>query len=203
MSKVVTGEAKAPLPDIPDQQPVRSRLQSQTGGGGSRLSRTSSPAVRQQGNNDGFTIPAYNRRRLERKEYQERRGQIHQSELQHRVQSLGRRRPIIGQAEVDNGLRATPMPSRDFFVYRVHKDDGTAVMSDYLKKKNVIVRDITKMNHDAAKLNSFKTTVSLGDAGKVADAQFWPQGIYFRRWRDSRQIQNEDQESQAGDAATS
>ncbi len=36
---------------------------------------------------------------------------------------------------------------------------------------------------------------------KVANAQFWPQGIYFRGWRDSRLRQNEEQERQAGDTA--
>ncbi len=68
----------------------------------------------------------------------------------------GRRHPIIGQqANEDNGLHATPMPSRDFVVYRVYKDDDIDIMSDYLRKKNVIVRNITRMSQNAAKFNSF------------------------------------------------
>ncbi len=72
MSKVVTGKAKAPQQVIPDREPIH--LQSQTGGGGFRLSQTSSPAVRQQSDDDGFIFPAYNRRRLDRQAHQERRG---------------------------------------------------------------------------------------------------------------------------------
>ncbi len=95
------------------------------------------------------------------------------------------------------------MPSCDFVVYRVHKDNDIDIMSAYLRKKNVIVRDITRMSHDTAKFNSFKITASLCDAEKVGDAQFWSQGIYFRRWRDNHQKHNEEHERLAGDAATS
>ncbi len=59
------------------------------------------------------------------------------------------------------------------------------------------------MSHDAATFDSFNITVSLGDAEKVGDAQFWPQGIYFSRWRDNHQKHNEEHERLAGDAATS
>ncbi len=45
--------------------------------------------------------------------------------------------------------------------------------------------------------------IHLGDAEKVVDAQFWPQSIYFRRWRDSRQKHNVEHERLAGDAAIS
>ncbi len=112
MSEVVTGEAKAPRQVIPDREPIH--VQSQTDGRGFRLSQTSSPAVRQQSNNDGFIFPAYNRRRLVRQAHQEKRGQDYQPELQQKVQSSGRRHCIIGQANENNGLHATPMPSRDF-----------------------------------------------------------------------------------------
>ncbi len=59
-----------------------------------------------------------------------------------------------------------------FVVYKVHKDNDIDIMSDYFRKKNVIVRNITRMSHDAAKFKSFKITVSFGGAEKVADSQF-------------------------------
>ncbi len=82
-----------------------------------------------------------------------------QDKHQHRAQQIQireRRRPIVGLADDDNGLHATPMPNQDFFVYRVHKDDGVDVMSEYLRRKNVVVHEIIKKSHESSKFNSFK-----------------------------------------------
>ncbi len=53
------------------------------------------------------------------------------------------------------------MPNQDFFVYRVHKDDGVDVMSEYLGKTDVVVCEISKKNHESSKFNSFKVAVML------------------------------------------
>ncbi len=58
------------------------------------------------------------------------------------------RRPIVRQADDDNGLHATPMSNDDLFVYRVNKDDGVDVMSEYLRWKNVVVHEIIKKIHE-------------------------------------------------------
>ncbi len=79
------------------------------------------------------------------------------------------------------------MPSRDVFVYRVYKDDGVDVMSEYLRKKDVVVNEIIRKSNESSKFNSFKVAVVLSDADKVADAQFWPHGIYIRRCSEDRQ----------------
>ncbi len=72
-------------------------------------------------------------------------------------------------------------------MYRVYKDDGVDVMSEYLRKKNVVVHEIIKKSHESSKFNSFKVAVALSDADRVVDAQFWPRSIYIRRLREDRQ----------------
>ncbi len=79
------------------------------------------------------------------------------------------------------------MHNQNFFVYSVHKDDGVDVMFQYLRKKNVVVREIIKNSHESSKFNSFKVAVVLSDADRVANAQFWPHGIYIGRWHEDRQ----------------
>ena len=66
-------------------------------------------------------------------------------------------------------------------------------MSEYIKKKGVDVRALTKTSHHEAKFNSFKLAVSMEDAAKVTDPQFWPRGIYIRRWRSDQQQRNQSQ----------
>ncbi len=55
------------------------------------------------------------------------------------------------------------MPNLDFFVYRVHKDGGVDVMSEYLRNKNVVVCEIIKKSHESSKFNTFKVAVVLND----------------------------------------
>ncbi len=63
------------------------------------------------------------------------------------------------------------MPNHNFFVYRVHKDDGVDVMSEYLRMKNVVVRQIIKKSDESSKFNSFKVVVVLSDSDRIVDAQ--------------------------------
>ncbi len=55
------------------------------------------------------------------------------------------------------------MPNLDFFVYRLHNDGGVDVMSEYLRKKNVVVCEIIKKSNESSKFNSFQLEVVLSD----------------------------------------
>ena len=210
MSKVVSGEAKpsqsVPQMSMPSTSSVAD-IQPSGGHSQSQINRAGRPRINQptdQGvnidDNDGFTLPADQRRRNIKQSRNNQRNQ-QQTYTASNQQPRERRQPTVGRGEDTNGLRATPMPSRDIFIYRVHKDDGVDVMVDYIRKKGVSVRDITKMSHDAAKFNSFRIVVSSNDADKVLHAQFWPKGIYIRRWRDNtnKQRHSEDQSTEAHD----
>ena len=54
-------------------------------------------------------------------------------------------------------------------------------------QKGITIRELTKTSHTESKFNSFKLIVSKDDADKVNDSQFWPQGIYIRRWHEEKQ----------------
>ncbi len=56
---------------------------------------------------------------------------------------------MIGQADISNTrLRAAPAPSRDFFIWRVHKDIGDEDMGQYIKDKGVHCRELVNTSHD-------------------------------------------------------
>ena len=50
-------------------------------------------------------------------------------------QGSNARRGGITENSTYGGLRATPLPVRDFFVYRVNSDNTTDVLSGYLRRQ--------------------------------------------------------------------
>lgn len=88
---------------------------------------------------------------------------------------------VVGLAS-GTGLRSAPMPNRDFFVYRVHKDDGVEKIRAFLNRKKLNLKNIELTSHESAKFNSFKVTVDPKDVDTITNAQFWEKGICIRRW---------------------
>ncbi len=67
---------------------------------------------------------------------------------------------------------------------------GIQELTDFLNNNEVTVRELIIKSHDESKYNSFILSVSTSDAAKVNDPDFWPTGIYVRRWRDDQQRKN-------------
>ena len=74
------------------------------------------------------------------------------------------RKGFIGQASSSGGLRGGELPVRDFFISRVHKDDGVQQLRDFLQTNDIAVRDVVLRSYADAKFNSFKLSVSADDA---------------------------------------
>lgn len=89
---------------------------------------------------------------------------------------------LMGQAKA-GGLRASGMPLRDFFVYRVHCEDGTEEIKRFLISNDIEAVKIEQKNVSGSKFNSFKISVKMDCAKKMMDADMWSTGICVRRWR--------------------
>ncbi len=63
---------------------------------------------------------------IKRKEGSSRNGTSHSGN--HRWRGV-----IMGEG-AGNGLSAATLPNRDFFISRIHKDDGLEVISQYIQK---------------------------------------------------------------------
>ena len=76
----------------------------------------------------------------------------------------------VGKSRVQFGLRVTPLPDYDLFVYRVPKENTLEKLKDFIISRNVSVKDIERTSHNESKCNYFKL-----------DPLFWPQGICLRK----------------------
>ncbi len=86
------------------------------------------------------------------------------------------------------------MPSCDFFVYRVHKNDGIQELTDFLNNNEVTVRKLIIKNHD-------ETIPLCCQCLPVMQAKsmILTSGIYVRRWRDDQQRRNLQQLAESTD----
>ena len=94
-----------------------------------------------------------------------------------------RRGGITGNS-TSGGLRATPLPVRDFFVYRVNSDDTTDVLSGYLRSHGIVPIAVVPKNQQGSKFNSFKVTVNIANVEKMMEPSTWQCGVCVRRWRE-------------------
>ncbi len=89
----------------------------------------------------------------------------------------------MGQS-AGTGLRAALLPNRDFFISRIHKDDGLDVTRQYIRSKRVVIKELVQTSHADSMFNSFKLSVAVTDVEKVRDPSLWPSGVFIRKWRD-------------------
>ncbi len=94
----------------------------------------------------------------------------------------GSRGVIMGQGA--GSLRTAPLPNRDFFISRIHKDDGLEVMRQYIRSKRVVIKDCVQTIHADSVFNSFKLSVVVTDVEKVRDPSMWPSSVFIRKLRD-------------------
>ncbi len=94
-----------------------------------------------------------------------------------------RRGVIMGQC-AGTGLRAASLPNRDFFISRIHKDDGLEVMRQYIRSKGVVIKDFVQTSHVDSVFNPFILSVVITDVEKVRDPYMWPSYVFIRKWRD-------------------
>ncbi len=91
---------------------------------------------------------------------------------------------IITGSSRSGGLRATTLPIRDFFVYRLNSEDDSTALSDYMKSKDITPRDIVPKQKQGSTFNSFKVTVDVTDAEKMMNPDTWQYGVCVKKWRD-------------------
>ena len=134
--------------------------------------------------NDGpFMRPTHEVRRENKTIRQQQRRMYSKvaSDTTHRAPERKHNAKVIGLA-TGTGLRSAPLPNRDFFVYRVHKEDGVDKIKAFLTSKKINVKEVELTSHLNAKFNSFKVTVDIKDADVITNASFWEKGICVRKW---------------------
>ncbi len=92
--------------------------------------------------------------------------------------------PIVG-AGANSTICAAPPPNWDFFVSRGVKQASVNDMKQHLRNKGILCSDIKLTSHENATFNYFNVSVSYSDVSKINEPDFWPQGIWVRKWLES------------------
>ena len=113
-------------------------------------------------------------------------GDFQISREQKRQMERRRKRRVVSGTSTSTRVRGAPLPSRDFFIYRVDKITGEADIAEYLHEKDIQARNIIKLSKDESMFNSFKLTVSISDTEKVMNPDTLPTGVRIRRFYERR-----------------
>jgi hypothetical protein len=140
------------------------------------------------GTNEGGQLNNFQRPKdqIRREIRRNRKGIISDTSTEVPGQRPRQNRGMIVGLNSNSTLRAAPLPSRDIFISRIHKNDGVNELDQFLKSKDVTPRELSLVCHEESKFNSFKLTVSADDVSKVLDAEMWPVGVRLRKWFDNR-----------------
>ncbi len=128
------------------------------------LSSASITTISRQDDPDGFQLPRYAQRKIDRS---------------------NSRKVIRGSATSTGPLKgATVTPQhRDLFVYKVDKSVDTSILEQYVIEKGVTVLNLKCVSHDEATYKSFQLTVPKIDFAGLLEGDVWPEGICVRRFR--------------------
>ena len=90
---------------------------------------------------------------------------------------------ILGTGTADTiEIEVAPEPSRYIFVSRLHSDINSNKLTNYLKSKNIVTRNVEYISHPDSKSRSFKLSVPKSMFKTVFDATLWPEGISAKKY---------------------
>ena len=89
-------------------------------------------------------------------------------------------------------IRGAPEPSREIFVYRVHKETSEEDMRDFMDSNGFDVRAIECTSKPDSLFKSFHVTIPLSQVEKAFDPQLWPEGVWMRKYWPIRKVAESD-----------
>lgn len=113
---------------------------------------------------DGFELPADQKRKLRRNE-------------------MKRRQFITGKSSPKSEhFKGAPEPNRDLFIYRVDSSTSETQISSHIVDHGFTVRNIACVSNPNAKFKSFRLTVPLSEFKDLFDEKIWPCGVRVRKY---------------------
>lgn len=100
-----------------------------------------------------------------------------------------KRSTVVGRGDAGDVTAVLP-PDRDYFLWRVHKNDSEEKVGKYIKKKGLIYRGLVKVSNEEATFNSVKLTVSKSDVPKVLNPDTWAKGWCVHKWNEKTKSKN-------------
>ena len=88
---------------------------------------------------------------------------------------------VVGHSK-SGDVRGAPEPSRDIFVYRVHKDTTNQEMKDSVVSQGIAVSNVECSSKCESSFNSFKVTLPVSHLDRAFDPGVWPKGARMHRF---------------------
>ncbi|ELU08678.1 hypothetical protein CAPTEDRAFT_205906 [Capitella teleta] len=123
-------------------------------------------SVALQKNSDGGTAIPWTKVRKTRKSRP-----INRTDVKNATQQL---RTVTGKSACDSELVGS-MPAKHIYVSKLNTDITSDHISDYMRKKNIHVRQTRKVSKDEWLHGSFKVAINAEDLERVLDEEFWPE----------------------------
>jgi hypothetical protein len=130
-------------------------------------------SVALQKNSDGGTAIPWTKVRKTRKSRP-----INRTDVKNATQQL---RTVTGKSARDSELVGS-MPAKHIYVSKLNTDITSDHISDYMRKKNIHVRQTRKVSKDEWLHGSFKVAINAEDLERVLDEEFWPERVCCREW---------------------
>ena len=103
-----------------------------------------------------------------------------------------RKQKVISGSGSSRRIRGAPEPSREIFVYRVHKETSEEDMRDFMDSNGFDVRAIECTSKPDSLFKSFHVTIPLSQVEKAFDPQLWPEGVRMRKYWPIRKVAESD-----------
>ena len=133
----------------------------------STASATSKPSVWSRHtdfHDDGFELPSYAKRQMNRLETR-------------------RKKFITGISTSKPGsFKGAPEPNRDLFIFRVDKETTESQITNHVKDHGFFVRNLSCVSNPSAKFRSFRLTVPLSQFDDLFNESIWPAGVRVRKY---------------------
>ena len=122
---------------------------------------------------DGFTIPRYLRRKLNK---------------ENRGNSSGQPKVVVGNATPTGLKGAKSNPYTNVFVYRTEKGTSEDSVKQHMQSKGVIPVEIERKSGSFQRYDSFRVSIRKEDWNTVMQSGFWPEGVRCRYFHPPRRV---------------
>lgn len=111
-------------------------------------------------------------------------GSYHVPPYHQKKERQRQKRVVQGKAHDKCGVKGAPEPSRQLFIYRVHKDTTVEDLELLLSESeyDFEIRALECVSHESATFKSFRLQVPRSQFENLFDGNLWPGGVRVRQY---------------------
>ena len=100
------------------------------------------------------------------------------------AESKSKKKKRLQAANKDKLIQGAPPTIKHIYIGRL-SEGNEATIKKYLQLSNVPVENVQQLSRQGSKFKSFKLSVDSNFVNQILEENFWPRGVYARRWQDN------------------